>query len=339
MQCHGCGSFLEPGLSECPRCGTRIHNEAVRRPKDSAPAPTPIVRNALWIGVGALLLTFLIVFVAYRPMDGRFGADEAAPEPPTASVDLAIWPIIQHRYPDLTLQWKDFAGTRYVAVPDVFWRTLLPSEKKRLAVELDALFPARDWVVITGRYRGIGEMALEHRRERWELLGVPSGEGGVGEADSSSPQPAMVKPRALFAEAASRNAGASMAGADPASPSKRAGAPNRSAAGLSQGRKHRLPGVPEYQVLLSIDGLSRDRTYGEVLIPELSPRMPLKERERIARIIAEHESLDSLTLYSTREARLAHYSMDYADGHPDALKKGLVGILERGRFKPYEHED
>ncbi|MCH8852129.1 MAG: hypothetical protein IID41_05690 [Planctomycetes bacterium] len=50
----------------------------------------------------------------------------------------------------------------------------------------------------------------------------------------------------------------------------------------------------------------------------------------------QEPQLDDLTLYCTRQAHEAHYSMDYADRHPDALARGLLGSLERGRFKPYK---
>ena len=73
----------------------------------------------------------------------------------------------------------------------------------------------------------------------------------------------------------------------------------------------------------------------EVLVPSLSPATPTRERRRVARAIVELEGLQDLTLYCNREARQAHYSMEFADLHPEALIQGLLGTLERGRFKPY----
>ena len=63
---------------------------------------------------------------------------------------LAIWPIVENQYPGLRRHWDDYAGTRYVAVPDLFWKSMLPAEKTQLAGDLDVVFPALNWVVVTG---------------------------------------------------------------------------------------------------------------------------------------------------------------------------------------------
>ena len=95
------------------------------------------------------------------------------------------------------------------------------------------------------------------------------------------------------------------------------------------------PGFPEYEILFQTDDPLGRRVFAEVLVSALSPRTPKRDRRRVSRVIAELEGLDDLTLYCTRQAHEAHYSMDFADAHPDALARGLLGTLERGRFKPY----
>lgn len=93
--------------------------------------------------------------------------------------------------------------------------------------------------------------------------------------------------------------------------------------------------LPEHEILFRTDDPLGRRVYGEVLVPSLSRHTPPRERRTIARAIAEFEGLDDLTLYCTLAAREAHYSMDYADQYPSALAEGLLGTLERGRFKAY----
>jgi hypothetical protein len=78
------------------------------------------------------------------------------------------------------------------------------------------------------------------------------------------------------------------------------------------------------------------KLYAEVLVPSLSPQSPVEERKQIMTEIAAFEGFESGTLYCTRQAREAHYSMDYADRHPQALSQGLLGTYEGGRFKPYK---
>lgn len=92
--------------------------------------------------------------------------------------------------------------------------------------------------------------------------------------------------------------------------------------------------LPPYDVLHSVGELKGRRTYGEILLPTLSPATPMKELVEYAKMIARQEGFDSMTLYCTLEAQEAHYSMDYADSHPAALLEGLLGVYDRGRFKP-----
>jgi hypothetical protein len=95
------------------------------------------------------------------------------------------------------------------------------------------------------------------------------------------------------------------------------------------------PELPEYEVLQVVQEYRSTRLYAEVLVPSLSPASDLEDKRRIARAIAELEGFDSMTVYCTREARKAHYNMDFATQNPDVLVQGYLGDLERGRFRSY----
>ncbi len=107
---------------------------------------------------------------------------------------------------------------------------------------------------------------------------------------------------------------------------------------ITDGRRVRPAGLPEHEILFRTDDPLGRRVYGEVLVRSLSRHTPSRERRTIARAIADFEGLDDLTLYCTLAAREAHYSMDYADQYPCALAEGLLGTLERGRFKAYSSD-
>ena len=94
--------------------------------------------------------------------------------------------------------------------------------------------------------------------------------------------------------------------------------------------------LPHYEILHAISEFNSTRIYAEVLIPDLPRDMPAKRLKRLVKAIAEHEGFDSMTVYRTRLARKAHYSMSFADDHPEALAEGLVGDYSRGRFKAYK---
>lgn len=94
--------------------------------------------------------------------------------------------------------------------------------------------------------------------------------------------------------------------------------------------------LPEYELLHAAREYGSQKLYAEVLVPSLSPQSPVEERKQIMTEIAAFEGFESGTLYCTRQAREAHYSMDYADRHPQALSQGLLGTYEGGRFKPYK---
>ncbi len=252
---------------------------------------------------------------------------KSQPADSPAKKKLAIWPIVGNQYPDLRRHWHDYAGTRYVAVPDLFWKSMLPAEKTQLAGDLDVLFPARNWVVVTGPYRGRGEMALRDVHKRSELGAGTQALAGTQAvayvADAEIPEIAPV-PEADPVEAARTALAADPIVQEPA------------VAGSVSERPAPPPGFPKYEILFQTDDPLGRRVYAEVLVPALSPRTPKRDRRRVSRKIAELEGLDDLTLYCTRQAHEAHYSMDYADRHPDALARGLLGSLERGRFKPYK---
>ena len=249
-----------------------------------------------------------------------------------AKKKLAIWPIVGKQYPSLRRHWDDYIGTRYVAVPDLFWNSMLHAEKTQLAGDLDVLFPARNWVVVTGPYRGRGKMALREVHKRSELgasTQVVAGTQAVAYiADAEIPDPAPAPEPVPAPEADPVEAARTALAADPIveEPAIASREPERPAP---------PPGFPEYEILFQTDDPLGRRVYAEVLVPALSPQTPKRDRRRVSRTIAELEGLDDLTLYCTRQAHEAHYSMDYADRHPDALARGLLGSLERGRFKPY----
>ena len=94
--------------------------------------------------------------------------------------------------------------------------------------------------------------------------------------------------------------------------------------------------LPHYEVLHAINDFNSTRIYAELLIPGLPRDMPEKSLKRLLRAIAEYEGFDNMTVYRTRLARKAHYSMSFADAHPEALAEGLVGNYRRGRFKAHK---
>jgi len=260
---------------------------------------------------------------------------ESQPADPPETEKLAIWPIVGKQYPSLRRHWHDYAGTRYVAVPDMFWKCMLPAEKTQLAGDLDAVFPARNWVVVSGPYRGRGEMALREVHQRSELVAytraVASTQAVASIADAEIPEPAPVPESVpeLVPVADPVEAARTALAADPI-------VEEPAVARREPERPSPPPGFPEYEILFQTDDPLGRRVYAEVLVTALSPRTPKRDRRRVSRKIAELEGLDDLTLYCTRQAHEAHYSMDYADRHPDALTRGLLGSLERGRFKPYK---
>ncbi len=270
---------------------------------------------------------------------------ESQPADPPETEKLAIWPIVGKQYPSLRRHWHDYAGTRYVAVPDMFWKSMLPAEKTQLAGDLDVVFPARNWVVVTGPYRGRGKMALREVHQRDELSASTRTVAFFAEADIAPslpiPKPARIPEPAPVQEPAPAPAPAPVPVPDLVKAARAALEADPiveepAVARREPERPSPPPGFPEYEILFQTDDPLGRRVYAEVLVTALSPRTPKRDRRRVSRKIAELEGLDDLTLYCTRQAHEAHYSMDYADRHPDALARGLLGSLERGRFKPYK---
>ncbi len=93
--------------------------------------------------------------------------------------------------------------------------------------------------------------------------------------------------------------------------------------------------LPEYELLHANKDFKSDKVYAEILVPSLRSDAPHEVKQLIVDAIAKREGLDIVTVYCTREARQAHYSMDFHDEHPDALDVGYVGEYEKGRLWMY----
>lgn len=251
--------------------------------------------------VAAILLSALLEAYSWRqPSSGRTVLSAIIPIP-VQSQDGSIWRLLEDMYPELKLARSDSSGTRQIAVPQVFWNSMNPNEKTIFALELESRFPAEEWVIVTGPYLGKNELPIQEQYGRSELL----------EAGEDRPTEELV--------VASKEAA-------PTLPPKDV---------VRHRESEPVSDVPEYEILFRTDDPLGRRVYAEVLVPSLSPATPTRERRRVARAIVELEGLQDLTLYCNRDARQAHYSMEFADLHPEALIQGLLGTLERGRFKPY----
>jgi len=90
--------------------------------------------------------------------------------------------------------------------------------------------------------------------------------------------------------------------------------------------------LPEYEVLFKVRQAFNDRVYADIFAPNITRSTSVTERERIARAICRQEGLDDVTLYSTRDAWKANDSAFYLSAHPDALRRGLLGVLRNGSF-------
>jgi membrane-associated protease RseP (regulator of RpoE activity) len=93
--------------------------------------------------------------------------------------------------------------------------------------------------------------------------------------------------------------------------------------------------LPAYRMLFANDKLGGGR-FGDALVPTLSRKTPVAERERVARGIAKKERLTNLVIYSTEEACEANISASFLEKHPNALKQGLLGSLDEDTFRPGE---
>ena len=93
--------------------------------------------------------------------------------------------------------------------------------------------------------------------------------------------------------------------------------------------------LPAYRLLFANDKLGGGR-FGDALVPSLSRKTPVAERERVARGIAQKERLTTLAIYSTEEAYEANTSASFLEKHPDVLKHGFLGSLDENKFQPGE---
>ncbi len=306
-KCQMCGVILEPGLRRCPRCGSTVQViTGARRRRFS-----DVLVKPLWQLSIALVLVCVVLLWVRRYGTALFSA--TSPVQAEAAPQAWIWTTLRREYPELRVTWQDAGGMNYVAVPQILSDSMLRSDRRRFAAELDRLFAGQRWTVVTGRYRGGSQIMMDTLLSREQFL--DSGAAGPAPAAGGGQPPEEPPPAAV----------------PPGGPAKPS--PPQAAVPAKRRPSNVAPGVPDYEVLFSIDAFGNDRRYGEILVPSLSPRTLPGERRRIAEAIAQLEQLDDLTLYCTREAREAHYSMDFAETHPRALDQGLLGSLERGRFR------
>jgi len=91
--------------------------------------------------------------------------------------------------------------------------------------------------------------------------------------------------------------------------------------------------IPEYKILFQVDLMSGAGKFGEILISSYSKETPKEERESTLRKIIKKEGFISAILYSTEEAYKANSSELFSKAHPNALKKGYLGqINKKGIF-------
>ena len=301
------------------RLGVQARPESVARMRPTRPL--------IFVVLLRLAVVYVVVFEfsahflfneASRPTAPLVVKSEAEDSP--ARKNVAISPIVGDKYPSLRRHRQAHAGKSDAAVLDSFSHSTPPAEKTKLAGELDASFRVRNSGVAAGPYDRSDDMTMREVDEPSDLVASPQVDAGTlvvaSIADAEIPEPAPAPERAPVPEA------------DPnvEPPAVESSVSDRPAL---------PPGFPVYEILFQTDDPLGRRVYAEVLVPALSPQTPKRDRRRVSRTIAELEGIDDLTLYCTRQAREAHYSMDYSDAHPNALAQGLLGSLERGRFKAY----
>jgi hypothetical protein len=93
--------------------------------------------------------------------------------------------------------------------------------------------------------------------------------------------------------------------------------------------------LPEYEIIDETLLISGEKV-GEVLIQSFSRNTPVSEREKVLREIAKIKGYEKAYLYSTRESQKANFSDSFRKKHPDALKTGYLGSLNKGNFIPGE---
>ncbi|MCH8969627.1 MAG: hypothetical protein IIA66_10980 [Planctomycetes bacterium] len=295
------------------RLGVQARPESVARMRPTRPL------------IFVVLLRLAVVYVVIFEFSAHFLFNEAsrptAPlvvkseaEDSPARKNMAISPVVGDKYPSLRRHRQAYAGKSDAAVLDSFSHSTPPAEKTKLAGELDASFRARNSGVAAGPYDRSDDITPREVHEPSDLAASPQVDVGTlvvaSIADAEIPEPAPAPEADPIAE-------------------------EPTAANRVSDRPALPPGFPVYEILFQTDDPLGRRVYAEVLVPALSPQTPKRDRRRVSRTIAELEGIDDLTLYCTRQAREAHYSMDYSDAHPNALAQGLLGSLERGRFKAY----
>ncbi len=76
--------------------------------------------------------------------------------------------------------------------------------------------------------------------------------------------------------------------------------------------------------------------YAAFLITTLSRDTSVARRSEIARALAKRHGLSRVDLYCSEEAWRSEFSACYAEQHPGAMEKCSLGVLEDGRFKPFD---
>ncbi len=95
-------------------------------------------------------------------------------------------------------------------------------------------------------------------------------------------------------------------------------------------------GLPAYTILFTVEKFGGGGKFGEVLVPSVSRKTSAAERETLARRIADKERLVDVNLYSTEEAYKANMSESFSKAHPNAMRRGFLGMLQNGTFTPGE---
>ena len=96
--------------------------------------------------------------------------------------------------------------------------------------------------------------------------------------------------------------------------------------------------LPDYEV----HHIHTDILYGLILVPGLTPDMPIEILAKALTAIAEKEGLDGgAFFFATEESFKASVSASYAEANPGVLEAGLLGNLRDGRFQPsgYAHPE
>lgn len=103
-------------------------------------------------------------------------------------------------------------------------------------------------------------------------------------------------------------------------------------------KEHEIEGLPEYEVLDTVQLISGEGVYADILIPSFSSETLIEVREEILKKISKKEGFVSIGLYCTQDAYKANYSSSFLDNHPNALREGYLGKLRKdGTFaKPLE---